>query len=160
VEIPNYTSGELVLFIALAVLTTGLVLWGIWRLVKVLRQRRATLAPARIAQAELAAAARCGEDEHFAVLYSQALRRYFENGWSLACRGQSSQELLNTLGRHPRGSQQLLAALAPLLLECDAIKFARRQLESAQRDALTRSAQALVEQAEAAIKENTQEVPA
>ena len=153
IEIPAYTTWQIALLGGLAILVAALFIWAIWKLIQGWQKRRAAIAPAKAAIAELEAAALSQEDERFTVGSVQALRRYFQNGLHITTNGQTSEEFLGRLQQHPRLSQDFKSSLAQFLQDCDAVKFAQRELGPQARQVLTQQALSLIEQAESAKKE-------
>lgn len=155
IELPAYSNWQITLFALASLLLLVLFIWAGARLYRYFRQRRAALAPAQVAQAELRSAELCQADERFAVCLTQALRRYFEQGLHLPSHAQTSEEFLRRLKHHPHLSTDFQNELAEFLRHCDRVKFARTQMDSLQRSKLIQQAHNLVEQAEA-VKEEVQ----
>jgi hypothetical protein len=150
IEIPLYEPWQIGVMIALGVLALGLLTWGIVRFLRA-RSNRSPQQPAHItALAELKAAAELttADDERFAVLSSLALRRYFENGKGIAALGRTSLEFLQALEGHPQLNSEARTSLSDFLEHCDRVKFAQASLTESERNALTGSAIALIQQFE------------
>lgn len=150
VEIPMFEPWQIALFIALGLMALALIIWAIIALVRHLKNQHTALAPAATAIAELdAAAAITTDDEHFAVLSTNALRHYFEDGLNIPAKGRTSEEFLRSLKGNTRLDKAFSEQLSLFLAQCDGIKFAQKTVDSDQRAKLTTLAKELVEQAEA-----------
>lgn len=96
IEIPAYEPWQMALAIGCVVLFLGLLI-GLF--LRARRKAAPTTPPYEAAIAELDAAAQLtdDDDERFAVLSSQALRRYLEDGLGLRSTVRTSEEFLRSL---------------------------------------------------------------
>ncbi|MDP4611749.1 MAG: serine palmitoyltransferase small subunit family protein [Opitutales bacterium] len=150
VEIPMFEPWQITLFIVLGLIALALIIWAIIAFVRHLRNQHIALAPATTALAELeAAAALTTDDERFAVLSTNALRRYFEEGLNIPAKGRTSEEFLRSLKGNTQLDHTYSEQLSQFLAQCDGIKFAQQTVDSDQRTKLTTLAKELIQQAEA-----------
>ena len=100
------------------------------------------------AHLEIIAASRLtdGNDSRFAVLCSQALRRYLEQGLRLTTQTQTSEEFLRSLKGNKHFDSNFQNTLGELLLHFDRIKFGREQLTAEQRTQIADTSKKLIEQ--------------
>lgn len=131
--------------ITLAVLAL-LVIAGLftWLYLRSRQQRPPPIDPQAAARAELAAAAQAADDERFALLCSNALRRFIAARCGLPASSQTSAELCAQLPLPADGK----ARIAEFLERCDGVKFARQALSAEQRSELLNTARALMDQLE------------
>lgn len=156
VEIPMFEPWQITLFILIGLVALALIAWAIIALMRHLKNKQTALTPAAAALAELdAAAALNTDDERFAVLSTNALRRYFEEGLNIPARGRTSEEFLRTLKDNTRLNSTFSEQLSLFLAQCDGIKFAQQTVDSDQRTKLTALAKELIQQAEASKEDAT-----
>ncbi|MDQ8206541.1 DUF4381 family protein [Coraliomargarita sp. SDUM461003] len=156
IEIPTYETWQIVLAVAVGGLLLGLL---IWRLLRARSQAPSFVCPRQSALAELETAARLTEndDQRFAQLSSQALRRYLEEGLGLRFSSRTSEEFLRNLKGDTRFAPEFQEKLAELLRTFDQIKFAQKPASQETRSQITHSVRQLIEQAHAiAQKEGAQ----
>jgi hypothetical protein len=153
IEIPLYEPWEIGLMIALGTLALGLLTWGLIRCLRARNARTRQDSPHLTALAELKTAAdmTAGDDERFAVLSSLALRRYFETGKGVAALGRTTLEFLQALESHSQFNTDARNSLADFLEHCDRVKFARASLSDTERNALTNSAESLIQHFEQTV---------
>ena len=96
VAISAYEPWQIALAVGFGILVLAFLLWLFLR---ARRKAAPEIPPYEAAQAELEAAANltAGDDERFAMLSSQALRRYLEGGLGLRSTARTSEEFLNDL---------------------------------------------------------------
>jgi len=147
VEIPLYEPWQIALFITLGILALGCFIWLV--IVISLRKKRKRKVPCAYAsaQTQLQIADQADDDEHFAQRCSGALRHYFEEGLGIAAKGRTSEEFLRRLKGDTRFDGSFHAKLEQFYAQCDAIKFARSKSDPAQRNAILKTAEELIEQA-------------
>jgi len=138
--------------IALAIVVTLIFLGFILRLF--LHARRTAAAPtppyeAAVAELDTAAQLTTGDDERFAVLSSQALRRYLENGLGLRFSARTSEEFLRSLKGNTAFDEVFQNKLSEVLAAFDRIKFARQSINKEERIQITNTVRELIDQAHA-----------
>lgn len=148
VEIPAYEPWQLGLAIALGVILLVLITWWI---IRASRKPSRETPPYEAAIAELDAAATLTteDDERFAVLSSQALRRYLENGLGLSFGARTSEEFLRALKGNNRFGSDFQTTLGNVLTAFDRIKFAQQSISQAERIQITDTVRSLIDQARA-----------
>lgn len=155
VEIPMFEPWQVTLFTVIGLIALALIIWAIIAFVRSQKNKHTALAPATTALAELDAAAELAtDDERFAVLSTNALRRYFEDGLNIPATGRTSEEFLHSLNGNTRLNKTFSEQLSQFLAQCDGIKFAQQTVDSDQRAKLTTLAKELIQKAEA-TKEDT-----
>jgi len=121
-----------------------------------LRQRQAggpSMPPEDAARAEIEVAwENAADDERFALLLANAVRRYASERLGLRALEQSTEEFRRALLDHPAGGPDTAERCAAFLARCDRVKFARGRLNSAEREALASEARALAEALEGAAR--------
>jgi hypothetical protein len=148
IEIPAYEPWQIALAVGVTILFLCLLLWLF------LRARRQTSAPtppyeAAIAELETAAQLTNNDDERFAILSSQALRRYLENGLGLRVSARTSEEFLSSLKNNPRFDSDFQSKLGEILATFDQIKFAQQSTSQEARIQITHTVRQLIDQAHA-----------
>lgn len=156
IEIPAYEPWQIALAVGVTILFIGLLLWLF------LRARKKAGAPtppyeAAIAELEAAAQLTDNDDERFAILSSQALRRFLEDGLGLRFSARTSEEFLRSLKNNPRFDQDFQSKLSEVLATFDQIKFAQQSANKDARIHITNTVRQLIDQAHAiAQKEGEQ----
>lgn len=131
--------------IALAVLVVLLIAVGaIWLYIRSRRRPSPTIPAIEAARAELTAATRAADDERFALLCANAVRRFLAAEYTLPAGSQTSAELCASIPLE----QAVKARLVDFLNACDAVKFAGQTLSDAQRDEMLDTANSLVQETE------------
>ena len=149
IEIPPLETWQIALGIIAAVLVVALVSWLIFRYFCRQKNQVTPTSPHSAAIAELHAAAELApDDERFAVLSSQALRRYFETGKGIDVFGKTTDEFLTSLETHAFLTPDARNLLTDFLRQCDQVKFAGESLEEAERHSLIESAVNLIQKCE------------
>ncbi len=146
IEIPAYETWQIVLAVASVLVFVGLLLWLFFRN----RQRPAPQMPpydAAIEELKTASALTDEDDARFAVLCSQALRRYLENGLGLKFNARTSEEFLRSLKGNTTLETNYQTELAEVLGAFDRIKFARAGISSDQRNEISNTVRSLIERA-------------
>ena len=139
------TGGYGVWAVALAALAFLLIVaLCAWLYLRSRRRPAAPIDPQVVARAELEAANQAADDERFALLCSNALRRFIAARFDLPATSQTSGELCARLPLPPEEK----AHIAEFLENCDGVKFARQALGPDQRIELLDTAQALMHQLE------------
>lgn len=127
--------------IALAALAVILIaLSFIWLYLRSRNKEAAALPPKEAALAELDAASQATDDERFALLCANALRRYLEYRFNLPATAQTSAELVSRLPLQPDDKENLRSFLEA----CDGVKFAGQALSEEQRIQLMDTAKSLI----------------
>lgn len=85
--------------------------------------------PHTAALAELDAASQAADDERFALLCANAVRRFMESRFDLPATSQTSAEIIAGLPLDP----ELKSRCHRFLDDCDGVKFARRSFDEARR---------------------------
>jgi hypothetical protein len=147
VEIPAYESWQIALAVLLIVLLLGIVTWVIVRIRK--QAKAITIPPYQAAIAELEAASKRTDqdDEQFAVLCSQALRRYLENGIGLKFTARTSEEFLRSLKGNTSLNESYQNELANTLAAFDRIKFAGGEINEEGRSKISDTVRNLIDRA-------------
>jgi|GEM_PF-309148 len=148
IEIPAYEPWQIMLAVGFAIVFLGLLLWLF------LRARRKAAPPtppyeAAIAELEAAAQLTAEDDERFAVLSSQALRRYLEEGLGLRFSARTSEEFLRSLKGNTTFDTDFQNKLSEALAAFDRIKFAREAINQEARIHITNTVRELIDQARA-----------
>lgn len=144
VALPAWETWQILTLAALGLVLLAALAWAFLAYRRARRHKRATIPPDQAALAAVDAARLADDDERFAVLLSQALRRYLETKRGLAGSGQTTEEFLRTADLPPDTRRQL----DEFLHTCDQVKFARRPLAEAERTQLADTARRLIESAE------------
>ncbi|MDQ8193212.1 DUF4381 family protein [Coraliomargarita sp. SDUM461004] len=146
IEIPTHAPWPIALAIGVAILLIALLLW---RLLRARRSRNVAPAPYEAAIAELEVATQLTNDDHerFAILSSQALRRYLENGLGLRFNARTSEEFLHDLKDNPTFDPNFHQTLSEVLTTLDQIKFAQHALDTEARRQLSNQIHQLIDQA-------------
>jgi hypothetical protein len=146
IVIPTYAPWQIALMIAAGLLLLGLLLWLILRARKKLDR---PTPPYEIAIRELEVAATTSDDERFATLSSQALRRYLEDGMGLQFSARTSEEFLRSLKGNTRFDDDFQKTLSQVLTVFDRIKFAQESIPEQERIQITDMVRSLIEQTHA-----------
>jgi hypothetical protein len=146
VEIPSYETYQIIMAVACLLGFTGLLIWLFYRN----RERLTPLTPpyeAAIEELKTASELTGGDDERFAILCSQALRRYLENGHGLKFSARTSEEFLINLKGNNTLETNYQNELADVLGAFDRIKFARADICSDQRNKILNTVRNLIDRA-------------
>lgn len=141
--------------VALAVVATSLVLGlVVWLIIRSRQKKDHTTPPYQIAISGLEAANSLvnEENEHFAVLCSQALRSYLENGLGLKFSACTSEEFLRSLKGNSRLKSDYQDELAGVLQAFDRIKFARAKIGQKERNEISDTVRLLIDRAHKTTK--------
>lgn len=128
--------------IALAALAVLLIAAAfVWLYLRLRNKPPPPIHPHAAALAELDAATQAADDERFALLCANAVRRYLESTYDLPATSQTSAEIIAclpiTTGEKNR--------IRDFLERCDGVKFARRGFTEAQRIEVLDTAKGLIE---------------
>lgn len=150
IEIPLFETWQIALGSLAAVFVVALFGWWIFKYFRRHTNPVAPAPPQSVAIAELNAAAELAADDdgRFAVLSSQALRRYFETGKGIGAFGKTTDEFLTSLETHTFLTPDARNLLTDFLRQCDRVKFAGESLEEAERRSLIESAVNLIQKCE------------
>lgn len=128
--------------IALATLALLLIAAAfIWFYLRSRKKPPPLIDPHAAALAELDAAAQAGDDERFAMLCGNAVRRFMESRFDLPVTSQTSAEIIARLPVKADEKDRIRDFLG----HCDGVKFARRSLDDTQRIELMDTAKHLIE---------------
>ena len=146
VEIPAYEPWQIAVA---AIVGLCIVIGLIWLLLRSLKKPAATIPPYEAALAELEAAADLTKDndEQFAVLSSQALRRYLEDGLGLRFSARTTEEFLRSLKGNTQLDDSYQNELAATLACFDRMKFAQSRLDDEARIRITHTVRELIKKA-------------
>ena len=149
IEIPAYEPWKIAILLGFIVLFIGLL---IWLYVRSRRKSATATSPYEIAVAELQAAADLTpeDDERFAILSSQALRRYLEDGLGLRSTACTSEEFLLSLKDNTQLDEFFQTTLREVLDNFDQIKFAQQPIRITSRIYITDTVRELINQAHVA----------
>ncbi len=127
IEIPAYEPWQIVLALGFIVLFIGLL---IWLAVRSRRKGTKMTPPYEAALAELQAAADLSteDDERFAILSSQALRRYLEDEFGLRSTARTSEEFLLSLKGNTQFDESFQTTLSEILDSLDQTKFSQQTI--------------------------------
>lgn len=127
IEIPAYEPWQIILALGFIVLFIGLLIWSAARS---RRKATKTTSPYEAALAKLQAAADLSteDDKRFAILSSQALRRYFENEFGLRSTSRTSEEFLLSLKGNTQLDESFQTTLHEILATLDQTKFAQQAI--------------------------------
>ncbi|MFO8026859.1 MAG: hypothetical protein R6U56_04270 [Opitutales bacterium] len=127
--------------IALAALAILLIAAGfLWLYLRARNKPSAPVDPQVAALAELDAATQADDDERFALLCANALRRYLQSCYHLPATSQTSAEIAAQLPLDP----DLKSTCHNFLNDCDGVKFARRAFSEAERREILDTARDLI----------------
>ncbi len=148
IEIPAYEPWQIGLAIACGLILLVLIIWWIIRAIK---KPTAKTPPydAAIAELDAAATLTSEDDERFAMLSSQALRRYLEEGLGLSFSARTSEEFLRNLKGHAQFDDSFQNTLSEILAAFDRIKFAKQSISPEERIHITNTVRNLIDQAHA-----------
>mgnify|MGYP006300140697 CR=1 FL=1 len=128
--------------IALAILAMLLVAAAlIWLYLRSKKKPAPPVEPHTAALAELDAAPQAADDERFAMLCANAVRRFMESRFDVPATSQTSAEILARFMADPDEQDRI----RDFLKRCDDVKFARRSFDESQRIELLDTAKRLVE---------------
>ena len=146
IEIPAYEPWQIILALGFIVLFIGLL---IWLAVRSRQKVTKTTPPYQFALAELKAAAdlTAEDDERFAILSSQALRRYLEDEFGLRSTARTSEEFLLSLKGNTKFDESFQTTLSEILANFDQIKFAQQAINITERIHITDTVRKLIDQA-------------
>ena len=137
----GYALWQITLAALAALLIAGFFIW-LYRRART--QPPAPIDPQATALAELEAAPQAADDERFALLCANALRRFLAARFDLPASSQTSAELCAHLPLPGEDRSRISA----LLERCDGVKFARQALSPDQRKELLDTAGSLIRQLE------------
>jgi len=143
VEIPAYEPWVIGILFGFIVLFIGLLIWLYVRS----RQKSATTTPpyeAALAELQAAAELTAEDDECFAILSSQALRRYLEDELGLHSIARTSEEFLLSLKDNTQLDEFSQTTLRELLANFDQIKFAQQPISITERIYITDTVRELI----------------
>ena len=146
VEILAYEPWQIAILLGFIVLFIGLL---IWLYVRSRRRAATTTPPYEAALAELQAAAdlTAEDDERFAILSSQALRRYLEDELGLRSTARTSEEFLLSLKDNAQLDEFSQTTLREVLANFDKIKFAQQPISITERIYINDTVRELINQA-------------
>lgn len=156
VEIPAFETWQIALAGIALILLLGLVAWC---LKKFCKPKPKSISPYETAMTGLNAATDQAQqdNERFAVLCSQVLRRYLEDGLGLKFSARTSEEFLRSLKGNTSLEESYQEELTDLLAAFDRIKFARKEISQEERSDISDTVRSLIERAEETIKEKGRE---
>jgi hypothetical protein len=127
------------------IIITAMVIWLILRSKQV-----PPPTPIEIARREIAAARLVPAEQHklFAVVVSDAVRRYLERAYHIPAPERTTEEFLQEMTRHAWMQGKLAELLKRFLEFCDLAKFAGQRFGETEREQLLQSASEFVETAE------------
>lgn len=145
VEIPAYEPWQIALAVGCGLLFLGLL---VWLFLRARGKTASALPPYEAAILELDAAARLtpDDDDRFAILSSQALRRYLEEELGLHFSARTSEEFLRSLKGASRFEADFYKQLGDALARFDQIKFAGQAISPEERIRLTDTVRRLIDQ--------------
>ena len=148
IEIPAYEPWQIILALGFIVLFIGLL---ICLAVRSRRKARKTITPYEAALLELQTAANLSaeDDELFAILSSQALRRYLEDEFGLSSTARTSAEFLHSLKDNAQLDEFSQTTLREVLACLDHVKFAQHTISIEARIHITDTIRKLIDQAHA-----------
>lgn len=149
VEISAYEPWQIAILLGLIVLLISLL---IWLYVRSRRKSATATSPYEVAVAELQAAADLTpeDDERFAMLSSQALRRYLQDELGLHSTACTSEELLLRLKDNTQVDEFFQTTLREVLDNFDQIKFAQQPISMTERICIIDTVRELINQAHVA----------
>ena len=149
IEIPAYEPWQIILALGFIVLFIGLL---ICLAVRSRQKATKTTPPYEAALVELQTAANLSaeDDERFAILSSQALRRYLEDEFGLRSTARTSEEFLLSLKGNNQFDEFFQATLREVLANFDQIKFAQQPISTTLRIYITDTVRELIHQAHVA----------
>lgn len=134
----GFEAWQIVLAVLAILLIVGAFLWFYLRSGK---KAPPPINPHAAALAELDAATQAADDERFALLCANAVRRYLESSYELPATSQTSAEIT---ARLPLGPEEK-SRVGTFLEDCDGVKFAGRAFTEAQRHEILDTAKHLIE---------------
>lgn len=147
IEIPAYEPWQILLALGFIVLFIGLLI-----LLAVRSRRKATKTtpPYEAALVELQAAAGLSteDDERFAILSSQALRRYLEDEFGLRSTARTSEEFLLSLKGNTQFDESFQITLSEILDSLDQTKFSQQTISIESRIYIIDTLKDLINQAQ------------
>jgi hypothetical protein len=148
IEIPAYEPWQIAILLGFIVLFIGLL---ICLAVRSRRKATKTTPPYEAALVELQTAANLSaeEDESFAILSSQALRRYLEDEFGLSSTARTSEEFLHSLKGNTQLRESFQSTLREVLANLDHVKFAQQAISIEARIHITDTIRKLIDQAHA-----------
>lgn len=149
VEIPAYEPWQITIVLGFIVLFIGLL---ICLVVRSRRKARKTTTPYEAALVDLQTAANLSAEdyERFAILSSEALRRYLEDEFSLLSTARTSEEFLLSLKGNTQFDESFQSTLREVLANFDQIKFAQQAISIEARIHITDTIRKLIHQAHVA----------
>ena len=147
IEITAYEPWQIVLALGFIVLFIGLL---IWLAVRSRRKATITIPPYEAALSELQAAADLSaeDDERFAILSSQALRRYLEDEFGLRSTARTSEEFLLNLKSNTQFDESFQTTLSEILDSLDQTKFSQQTISIESRIYIINTLKDLINQAQ------------
>lgn len=148
IEIPAYEPWQIILVLGFIVLFIGLL---ICLAVRSRQKAKKTTTPYEAALVELQTAANLSaeDDERFAILSSQALRRYLEEEFDLSSTARTSEEFLHSLKGNTQFGESFQSTLREVLANLDHVKFAQHAISIKARIHTTNTIRKLIDQAHA-----------
>ena len=148
IEIPAYEPWLITLALGFIALFIGLL---ICLAVRSRRKARKTTTPYEAALVDLQTAANLSaeDDERFAILSSQALRRYLEDKFGLSSTARTSEEFLHSLKGNGQFDESFQSTLSEVLANLDHVKFAQKAVRIKARIHITDTIRKLIDQAHA-----------
>ncbi|MGC6424908.1 MAG: DUF4381 family protein [Lentimonas sp.] len=151
VEVPLLETWHIIGAILILVLLLAFIIWQYLQLRRRDSQHMPPPIPSRSAIADLERANELAEDdENFATLLVDCIRRYYESEMQVHAVGHTSEEFLRNLKGNTRLDTAYHESLRIFLKQCDTIKFAQASTTEEQRKKLIESAQDLIHRAEQA----------
>ena len=148
IEIPAYEPWQIVLALGFIALFIGLLIW-----LAVRSRRKATIRtpPHEAALAELQAVADLSakDDERFAILSSQVLRRCLEDELGLHSTARTSEEFLLSLKGNTQLDESFKTTIREIIATLDQTKFAQQAISIEARIHITDTIRKLIDQAHA-----------
>ena len=147
IEITAYEPWQIVLALGFIVLFIGLL---ICLAVRSRRKATITIPPYEAALTELQAAADLSaeDDERFAILSSQALRRYLEDEFGLRSTARTSEEFLLNLKSNTQFDESFQTTLSEILDSLDQTKFSQQTISIESRIYIINTLKDLINQAQ------------
>ena len=147
IEIPAYEPWQIILALGFIILFIGLLIW-----LAVCSRRKATKTtpPYEASLAELKAAADLSteDDERFAILSSQAIRRYLEDEFGLRSTAFTSKEFLLSLKDNTQFDESFQTTLSEILDSLDQTKFSQQTISIESRIHIIDTLKDLINQAQ------------
>ena len=146
IEIPSFETWQ----ISVSILATLVLLVAVtWLIIRSKKNSKKTIPPYEIAIAGLDANSGLAkeDDEGFAVLCSQILRRYLEDDLGIKSTARTSEEFLRSLEGNISLKDKYQEELAKVLTGFDRIKFAQGKITNHERSAISDTVRDLITRA-------------